>query len=103
MVMTCRFSASTSMTSTVAPRACAREIRQRISAEPTPMPRRPSATTTPISVRWLPPCPVLSLAMAWPMITPFSVATSASVHPFPPVRMRSIAPLMGGAPEKNLR
>jgi len=67
------------------------------------MPRRPSATTTPISVRRPPACPVVSLAIPWPMITPFSVATSASVRPLPPVRMRSIARLVGGAPEKNLR
>ena len=92
------------MTTAVAPRISARATSCRTSAEPTPWPRKASATTTPISVATEPPGPPRSPAMAWPMIIPLPVvATSTSVWAAPPARMRSMAPLVGGAPEKNLR
>jgi len=101
---TWRFSASTSIKTVVAPRVWALAVTSRTSAEPTPSPCRASATTTPISTIWAPATgPAVSIAMACPMIVPFSVATIASALSRLPVRIPSMAPLTGAPPVKNRR
>lgn len=64
MSSTCRFSASTSIATLVAPRALARAVSVRTRAEPMPPPCRASVTTTPISTVSVPRGPTLSTAMA---------------------------------------
>jgi len=103
MASTSRFSVNTSITTAVAPRSCALAVSVRTNAEPTPLPCLASATTTPMSVLRLPVAVVASTAMACPMTVASSVATSTSVSRPPPARMRSIAPLAGEQPVKNLR
>jgi len=91
----------TSMVSQATPRACARPISTRSSADPIPRPCQASATTTATSAVDPLPDPARSTAMACPMITPPSVATSTSA-PAPPARRRSIDPV-GVTAAKNLR
>lgn len=84
------------------PRAVALAISARTSAEPTPWPCHESATTTPISVVRAPLESARSAAMAWPMMPPSLVASTAWVLAQPPDSTCSMAGV-GVTAAKNLR